>query len=27
VEDDDRTLAPIVFEMMNERADTETRGF
>ena len=27
VEDDDRTLAPIVFEMMNERADAETRGF
>ena len=27
VEDDDRTLAPIVFEMMFARADTETRGF
>jgi hypothetical protein len=27
VEDDDATLAPIIFEMMNERADVETRGF
>ena len=27
VEDDDSTLAPIIFEMMNERADVETRGF
>jgi len=27
VEDDDRTLAPIVFELMSERADPETRGY
>lgn len=27
IEDDDATLAPICFEMMYSRADTETRGF